>query len=174
MDEVRAMSHGLLQRERHVASLQTTALVLTALRRQRRTDQEWDNVTWQSRQYFFGAVYQAMRRALIDHGRRRATLKRQAELPVEPADLELLDLKRTMEREPAQIVALAEALAWLQQEAPQLAEIVEHRFYGGLTLDETAQMLEVDERTVRRRWQRARLLLYDRILQILNADASTL
>src|SRR5437870_5726742 len=85
MAEVKAMARALLRHE-HQASLQTTALVLTALRRQRLADQDWDCVTWHNRQYFFGAMYQAMTRALRDHARVRA---RRREIPVRPEDLQL-------------------------------------------------------------------------------------
>ena len=71
LEEVKALARGLLRHEHH-ASLQTTALVLSALRRQRHADQDWQTVTWANRQYFFGALYRAMTRALLDHARMRA------------------------------------------------------------------------------------------------------
>jgi RNA polymerase sigma factor (TIGR02999 family) len=166
MDEVKALARGLLRHERQ-ASLQTTALVLSALRRQRPIDQEWSHVTWANRQYFFGALYQAMTRALIDHARARA---RRRDVPVRPEDLQVDDLQQAMAREPAQVVALLDALAELKQQQPQWAEAIEHRFYGGLTLEETACMMAVDERTIRRWWDRARPVLAQRILQLLNAE----
>jgi RNA polymerase sigma factor (TIGR02999 family) len=164
MDEVKAMARGLLRRE-HQASLQTTALVLSALRRLRYADQDWRQVTWPNRQYFFGALYRAMGRALLDHGRARA---RRRETPVGPEDLQFDDLQQTMAREPAQVVALLEALAELKQAQPQWVEAIEHRFYGGLTLEETARMMDVDERTVRRWWDRARPVLSQRVMQLMN------
>jgi RNA polymerase sigma factor (sigma-70 family) len=91
---------------------------------------------------------------------------------VSPEDLQVDELPRALEREPAQVVALVEALAELRQAQPQWAEAIEHRFYGGLTLEETARMMEVDERTVRRWWTRARLLLAQRIVELLNAEMS--
>jgi RNA polymerase sigma factor (sigma-70 family) len=163
--EVKAMARGLLRHE-HQASLQTTALVLSALRRQRLADQDWRCVTWQNRQYFFGAMYRAMTRALRDHARMRA---RRRELPVRPEDLQLMDLPHMLEREPAQVVALLDALAELRQVQPQWVEALEHRYYSGLTLEETARMMAVDERTVRRWWDRARLVLAQRILELMNA-----
>src|SRR5215813_10273563 len=166
LEEGKALAHGLLRHERH-ASLQTTALVLSALRRQRPADQDWQTVTWANRQYFFGALYRAMTRALLDHARARA---RRREIPVRPEDLQLNDLQHALEREPAQVVALLEALAELKQQQPQWGEAIEHRFYGGLTLEETARMMAVDERTIRRWWDRARPMLAHRILQLLNAE----
>jgi RNA polymerase sigma factor (TIGR02999 family) len=165
MEEVKALARGLLRRERH-ASLQTTALVLSALRRQRPADQDWSHVTWANRQYLFGALYRAMTRVLLDHARARA---RRRELPVRPEDLQIDELQHALTREPAQVVALLDALAELKQQQPQWAEAIEHRFYGGLTLEETAQMMAVDERTVRRWWDRARPVLAHRILELLNA-----
>jgi RNA polymerase sigma factor (TIGR02999 family) len=166
MDEVKAMARGLLRHERQ-ASLQTTALALSALRRLRYADADWHHVTWANRQYFFGALYRAMERVLIDHARARV---RRREIPMRPEDLQVDDVAQAMEREPAQVVALVEALAELKQAQPQWAEAIEHRFYGGLTLEETARMMEVDERTVRRWWNRARPVLAQRIVELLNAE----
>ena len=165
LEEGKVLARGLLRRERH-ASLQTTVLVLSALRRQRPADQDWQTVTWANRQYFFGALYRAMTRVLLDHARARA---RRREIPVRPEDLRLDDLQHAMDREPAQVVALLDALAELKQQQPQWGEAIEHRFYGGLTLEETARMMAVDERTIRRWWDRARLVLAQRILAQMNA-----
>jgi RNA polymerase sigma-70 factor, ECF subfamily len=166
MTEVKAMACGLLRRE-HQASLQTTGLVLTALRRQRLADQDWQSVTWPNRQYFFGAMYRAMTRALLDHARVRA---RRRELPVYPEDLQFDDLHQTLVREPALVVALLDALAELRQTQPQWVEAIEHRYYGGLTLEETARMMEVDERTIRRWWDRTRLVLAQKIIQRMHEE----
>jgi RNA polymerase sigma factor (sigma-70 family) len=168
LDEVKTMARGMLHRERD-ASLQTTALVLSALRRQRYAGQDWEQVTWPNRQYFFGALYRAMERVILDHARIRA---RRREIPIRPEDLQFDDLHQTLEREPAQVVALLEALAALRQTQPQWSEAIEHRYYGGLTLEETARMMAVDERTVRRWWDRARLVLAQDILTRLNAGLS--
>src|SRR5262245_26198318 len=168
LDEVKAMARGLLRHERQ-GSLQTTALVVSALRRQRLADQDWGCVTWANRQYFFAALYRAMHRALLDHARVRA---RRRELPVRPEDLQIDDLHQTLVREPAQVVALLDVLAELRQVQPQWVEAIEHRYYGGLTLEETARMMEVDERTVRRWWDRARLVLAQGILARMNAGLS--
>jgi len=168
LNEAKAMAHGLLRYE-HQGSLQTTALVVSALRRQRLADQDWGCVTWANRQYFYAALYRAMHRALLDHARVRA---RRRELPVRPEDLQIDDLHQTLVREPAQVVALLDVLAELRQVQPQWVEAIEHRYYGGLTLEETARMMEVDERTVRRWWDRARLVLAQGILARMNAGLS--
>jgi len=161
MEEVKAMARSLLWKKHQAEALQTTALVLTALRRQRLADQDWQSVTWANRQYFFGAMYRAMERALLDHARARA---RRRELPVRPEDLQFDNLHQTVARKPALVVALLEVLAELRQTQPQWVEAIEHRYYGGLTLEETARMMAVDERTIRRWWDRARLVLAQQIL----------
>jgi RNA polymerase sigma-70 factor (ECF subfamily) len=170
MEEVKAMARGLLRQEHRVESFQTTALVLTALRRQRHPDQDWQTVTWQNRSYFFGAMYQAMRRALLDHGRKLAAHKRRAEILVRPEDLQLLNLPQTLEETPEQVVALCEALEWLLQREPQWVTALEHRFYGGLTLEETARVMGVSSKTIQRWWQRTQLVLAREILLSLNAN----
>jgi RNA polymerase sigma factor (TIGR02999 family) len=165
LEDVKAMARGLLRHERQ-GSLQTTALVVSALRRQRLADQDWGCVTWVNRQYFFAALYRAMHRVLLDHARVRA---RRREFPVSPEALQIDDLSQALTREPAQVVALLEALADLRQAQPQWVEAIEHRYYGGLTLEETARMMEVDERTIRRWWDRARLVLAQSVLARMNA-----
>jgi DNA-directed RNA polymerase specialized sigma24 family protein len=112
-------------------------------------------------------MYQAMTRALLDHARVRA---RRREFLVRPEDLQFDDLHQTMTREPAMVVALVEALAKLRQMQPQWVEAIEHRYYGGLTLEETARMMDVDERTIRRWWDRARLVLAQQIMEQMNAE----
>jgi DNA-directed RNA polymerase specialized sigma24 family protein len=165
LDEVKVMARGLLRHE-HQGSLQTTALVVSALRRQRLADQDWGCVTWANRQYFFAALYRAMHRVLLDHARVRA---RRREFPVRPEELHIDDLHQALTREPAQVVALLDALAELRQAQLQWVEAIEHRYYGGLTLEETARMMDVDERTIRRWWDRARLVLAQGILAQMNA-----
>ncbi|MBI3911533.1 MAG: RNA polymerase subunit sigma [Armatimonadetes bacterium] len=168
MAEVRVMARDLLRQEWQAESLQTTALVLTALRRLRRAEQDWSEVTWQNRHYFFGAVYTAMGRALIDHGRRRMAKKRAVSV-VRLEDLQLHDLPRTVEEAPEQVVALVETLEQLKEEQPEWAEVVEHRYFGGLTSTDTARALGVSKATVDRRWGKARVFLHVEILRRLNA-----
>lgn len=171
MADVRNMAHGLLVREGTDKSLQTTALVVTALRRQRLAMQDWQAVSWPNRRYLFGALYRAMERALIDHGRRRAAEQRAAGIRVHLEAMQWANLSQEVEERPVLVVALTEALARLGVRHPQWAEVVQHRYYGGLTIAETARMLELNEKTVRRWWERARVLLHDEILQIIREEA---
>lgn len=178
MDEVKAMARGLLRCEGNAQSLQTTALVNTALRRQKLSTQQWNEVQWESRKHFFDAMYIAMKRALIDHGRKRAAKKRSAiecistealkskniEDIIQNEFVQPYELKTTLEKEPDKIVMLIEALDLLRRRHPDLSRVVEHRYYGGLTINQTARVMGISEGTVKRRWTKAKLLLYDEII----------
>jgi RNA polymerase sigma factor (TIGR02999 family) len=169
MEEVRWMARDLLRRERHAESLQTTALVLTALRRQKRADQDWSEVTWQNRQHFFAAVYRAMGRALIDHARKRIVQERATGPVVRLEALQLAALPQAVEEEPEQVVALGEALEQLKKEQPEWAEVIEHRYYGGLTIEDTAHAMGKSEATVKRWRTSAWVWLYEEIRRRLQA-----
>ncbi len=164
--ECRAMAHGLLLREQG-ASIQSTALVLTALRRQRRTDQDWAEVQWVNRKYFFGALYKAMRRALIDQARHRNSNKRKGETTLDPERfarvLEHHAIDTSLNEEPQIVEALMNALEDLKKDEPDWAAMIEHRFFSGLTLDETAAMMDVSSKTIQRWWIRARLVLHEQL-----------
>ena len=166
LDECRAMAHSLLLREQG-ASIQSTALVLTALRRQRRTDQDWVEVQWVNRKYFFGAIYKAMRRALIDQARHRKTDKRKHETTLDPEQfaraLEHHAIDSSLNEEPQIVEALMNALEDLKKDEPEWAAMIEHRYFSGLTLEETAVMMEVSSKTIQRWWVRARLVLHERL-----------
>lgn len=165
-EECRAMAHALLLREQG-ASIQSTALVLTALRRQRRTDQDWQEVRWANRKYFFGAIYKAMRRALIDQARHRKSQKRQRETTLDPERfarvLEHYSIDTHLNEEPEIVAALMQTLEDLKHEEPDWAAMIEHRFFSGLTLNETAAMMDVSVKTIQRWWLRARLVLHERL-----------
>ncbi len=180
MDEARATARRLLRRERNAHSLPTTALVLTGLRRQRLVGQDWDEVAWPDPERFLAALYRAMERALQDHGRRRRAKKRRAlqwvnieELTTEEAlrtaQFQLHDVDRSIEEFPETWEALSEALEALEREHPAWAGVARHRYYGALTIEQTAQLMGVAERTVRRQWEKARVLLHDEILRNLRA-----
>lgn len=168
MVEVRAMARDLLRREWQAESLQTGALVQTALRRQRGAKQDWSAVTWQNRHYFFGAVRKAMRRALIDHGRKRKTKQRTAVVHLE--DLQVHDLPHAVKEAPEQAVALGEAIDQLEQEHPEWAEVFELRVCVGLTIPAIAKTKGVSINTVKRMLEKARLLLHEEILRRLNEE----
>lgn len=180
LGEARAIARRLLRFEAHAQSMPTTALVLTALRRQKLSDQEWSEVAWDDREHFLAAMYRAMDRALTDHGRRRMAKKRQALRSVTIEDLaphELLriadfqphEVERALDERPEVIEALAESLAVLEHKHPDWAGVARHRYYGGLTVEQTARIMGISERTVRRHWEKARILLHAEILCTLTA-----
>jgi len=174
MADVRVMARQKLAAAGQPESFQTTALVQTALRRQRFANQEWDEVRWLNRRYFFGALYRAMDRALKDHARRQAAKKRMALKMVRVDDLQFERLPQIIDEHPEQVVALMEVLAELETLHPQWVEIIQHRFYGGLTMDQIARAMNISERTVRRWWNQARVVLHDEILHRLSAEPVSL
>jgi RNA polymerase sigma factor (TIGR02999 family) len=150
-DEPRRLAHGCLRRE-HGDSLRTTALVSEAyLRLARVTGLDADDRT-----RFFALMATAMRRVLVDQARARQRLKRGAGATAVPYD-DLADSLTEVEAD--ELVALDEALTRLQAINPRGAEVVQYRFFGGLTLDETAAVLAVSAKTVQRDWLAARAWL---------------
>lgn len=151
-DELRAVARRRLAAERRDHTLNTTALVHEAY--VKLVDQT--RVAWRDRAHFFAVAARAMRRILLDHARRHATAKRgggRRRVPLDAAGLSM------SERADA-LIDLDEALERLNDLEPRLADVVECRFFGGLTEEETAAALNVTSRTVRRDWAKARALLY--------------
>ena len=177
MGELRAMARNLLRLEGNAHSLHyPTALVLTALRRQvpggmDRSEVDWNAITWPNRQYFFGAMYQAMWRALRDHARRR-----DAKHPIRPVQIEEIHLENlacTAEAQPEQIVALRIALERLKEQNSDWAGLIEHHYLSGYTWEEAARAMGIAEKTARLHGEQARLLLHREILKILNEEDIT-
>ena len=151
-DELRRIAHRHLTRESTGRTLSTTELVHEAYLKL--IDQT--RVEWQGRAHFLGVAAVAMRRILVDRARGRRRLKRGgAQTPV---PLESIDLS-TDERADL-VVALDEALDRLRQLDERQARVVECRFFGGMTEEETAEALGVALRTTRRDWVKARSWLY--------------
>lgn len=151
-DELRRIAHRYVQRERDGHTLQTTALVNEAYIRLAGRQ----NVAWQNRAHFFGVTAQVMRNILIDHARRRHYQKRGGDaqqVPLEDADV--MSAGRA-----AELLALDEALDELAKLDPRKSRVVELRYFGGLSLEETAEALEVSPMTVRRDWRAAKAWLY--------------
>jgi len=151
-DELRRMAHRELQHERPGHTLSTTDLVHEAYAKLV-TEQVVDHG---ERAYFFAAAAQAMRRVLIDYARRRKALKRGGGW--HPVALDDVDVVADDSSE--SLLALDEALARLAALDDRLARVVECRYFGGLTEDETADALGVTARTVRRDWVKAKGWLY--------------
>lgn len=183
LGEARAMARRLLRFEAHAQSLPTMALVLTALRRQKLADQDWSDVSWRDRQHFLAAMYRAMDRALKDHGRRRMAKKRAGQRQsitidelsagelLRIADFQPHEVERVLAERPEAVEALADALALLERRHPDWASVARHRYYGGLSVEQTAALMGFGERTVRRHWEKARILLHDEIVRALSAGA---
>lgn len=150
-EELRRLAGHYLRLERPNHTLQPTALVHEAFLRL--VGQK--EVIWQNRAHFFGIAAQMMRRILVDHARRRAAAKRDAGLRVE---LTQPGAEEAFDREP-ELLALDEALTHLEALDPRQARIVELRFFGGLTVEETAEVTGVSARTVKREWRTARAWL---------------
>ena len=151
-DELRRLAEHQLHSERRDHTLQATALVHEAY--MSLVDQT--RVQWKNRAHFFAVAAQAIRRILVDHARSKQRAKRgggwkrvdlddQSSAAAEPSD---------------DLVSLDSALTAFADEHPDQARVVEMRFFGGLTADETARVLGVSTRTVERRWQYARAWLH--------------
>lgn len=151
-DELRRMAHRHLARERRQRTLSTTGLVHEAYLKL--VDQERAPV--KSRAYFFAAAAHAMRQVLVDAARRRGRVKRGGgEVP-----LDLDDFEVAVDDFAAELSDLDEALDRLAALFPRQARVVECRFFGGLSVEETAEALELAPRTVKRDWSLARAWLY--------------
>lgn len=151
--ELHRMAQRYLARERHDVTMQPTGLVNEVCLRLL----GWDPVHWQNRGHFFGVSAQMMRRVLVDIARRRRAVRRGAasvvHIPIE--DVEVPD-----DRIDADLVAVDEALEELAARDARKAQVVELRFFGGLSMEEVAQALGVSLRTVHNDWAFARAWLY--------------
>ena len=159
-DELRQLAKNHLSRERPDHTLQTTALVHEAYLRL--VDQK--SVNWQNRAQFFGIAAQMMRRILINHANDRQAKKRQGyatrvSLDQERTRVSLDEAVSFFERREVDLMALDEALNDLAQLDPQQTQIVELRFFGGLTIDEVSAVLGISPATTKREWDSAKLWL---------------
>ena len=153
--ELRRLAHRYMRREPAGQTLQTTALVNEAYLRLIDASQ----VEWRDRVHFFAISANLMRRILVDHARTRGYKKRGGGVVMVPLDED----HAVAPQRPADVIALDEALEALAAFDPQGARIVELRFFGGLSVDETAEVLEVSPRTIDRDWAAARVWLLDRL-----------
>ena len=147
-DELRRQASRYLQRERHGQTLQTTALVHEAY--VRLIDQA--GVRWQNRAHFFGIAAEMMRRILVDHARKRHAAKRGGEA----VKLTLNEALNASGERDLDLIAVDEALTKLAAIDQQQARVIELRFFGGLNVEETAEVLGISARTVKRDWQVAK------------------
>ena len=151
-DELRRIAHARLVAEPAGHTLNTTALVHEAYLKLI----EQSQVTWANRAHFLAVASTAMRRILVDYARRHRAGKRGGDrkrVPLDSAHLSIDDRADTL-------IELDEALTRLAAVDERLSRVVECRFFGGMTEEETAQVLGVTARTVRSRWAAAKGLLY--------------
>ena len=150
--EMRQIAGRVLRRERRDHTLQPTALVHEAYLRL--VDQR--NVNWQNRAHFFAIAAQAMRRIVVDHARRHNALKRGGDnLKVELEAALALPGAKDLD-----VVKLDDALVALAAFDPQQSRIVELRFFGGLSIEETAEVIGISPATVKRDWSMAKAWLH--------------
>jgi len=149
-DELRSIAAHHRRREPGDLSLQTTALVHEAYMRLARQDR----MSWKSRGHFFAVASQAMRRVLVDHARRRKAAKRGGGVPASALDSVVLALESS-----ADLVELDMALDKLAALEPRGAQVVELRFFAGLSIPEVAQALGLSPATIERDWAAARAWL---------------
>ncbi len=149
--ELRKIAAGYLSIERQNHTLQPTALVHEAY--VRLVDQK--HVQWQNRSHFFGIAAKMIRRILVDHARRHGSAKRNSGEKIPLSAVVDLAFERS-----DQLLALDRALSRLKELDSTQARIVEVRFFGGLTGEETAEVLGCSPATVKRRWRLAKAWLY--------------
>lgn len=150
-DELHRLAGAYLRRERHEHTLQPTALVNEAylkLVRQR-------NVRWQNRAQFFGVAAQLMRRILVDHARANYATKRGGDR----VNVSLKDIGAYGGQPDSDVLALHDVLNRLAEIDPDQSRIVELRFFGGLTIEEAAEVMHVSHSTVEREWKVAKAWL---------------
>jgi len=151
--ELQKIAHRYLGRERQSNTLQTTALVHEAFLKL--VDQR--RVEWQNRAHFFGIAARLMREILIEYARGRHRQKRGGELRTQIA---LDDAVSFHDEKQVDVIAVDEALSALEKLDERQARIVEMKFFGGLTVEEIAEVLDVSPATIKREWKTAKLLLY--------------
>jgi RNA polymerase sigma-70 factor, ECF subfamily len=151
-EELRRLAHHYMSRERVGHTLQTTALVNEAFLKLVNRK----NLQWQNRAHFFGLAAQVMRTILVDHARSHASAKRGGGT----RNLELDEAMLVSQEKASEVVALDEALKQLALIDPRQSRIVELRFFGGLTVEEAAEVMRVSPVTIKREWSTAKAWLY--------------
>jgi RNA polymerase sigma factor (TIGR02999 family) len=156
-DELRAMARRQLRRRRPGQTITTTALVHEAYLKL----VDHDGIPWQDRSHFFSVAALAMRHILVDSARRRIAKKRGGEdVRITLDEWRLGDAAPDAEARAVEVLAVDRALTSLAALNERLGQLVELRFFAGLTEEETAEALGTSERTVRRDWRKARAFLF--------------
>jgi RNA polymerase sigma factor (TIGR02999 family) len=150
-DELRRVAHRQLRKERPGHTLDSTALVHEAYIRM----VDVTRVEWQDRVHFLSMAARAMRRILVDHARAHRAARRGGGAAAESLD----DALVAADAQAEELTLLDDALEELATVSPRFVQVVEYRFFAGMTEDEVAEVLGVTTRTVRRDWVKARALL---------------
>lgn len=148
---LRRLARGYLRRERQGHTLEPTALVNEAFMR----ILDARNLRWNDRSHFMGIAARLMRRVLVDHARARTCQKR----AFDAADVALEEAVATSDATALDVIAVDRALEALAAVDPRKARVVELRFFGGLSVDETADVLHVSTDTIKRDWRLAKVWL---------------
>jgi RNA polymerase sigma factor (TIGR02999 family) len=164
--ELRRLARHYLRKERHNHTLQSAALVNEAYVRL----VDYSNLRWQDRAQFFGLAAQLMRRILIDHARKHHFAKRGGGA----RNVSLDEAAVLSEERASDLVALDDALTTLAEMDPRKSQVVELRFFGGLNIEETAEVLNISSMTVQREWRWAKAYLYREIGKESSNGAGTL
>jgi len=159
--ELRRLAKRHMGRENSAHTLQTSALINEAYLKL--VDQQ--NVKWQNRAHFFAVAAQVMRHILVDHARTRNYAKRGGGAPKLPLD----EAAALTEQRAGQLIALDDALRDLAALDERKSQIIELRFFGGLSLEETAEVMKISPSTVQREWRAAKAWLHHTMS---NADES--
>ena len=165
-DELRRLAGSYMRRERVDHTLQATALVHEAYLKL----VEQRSVNWQSRAHFFGVAAQLMRRILIDHARGHSRQKRGGDEQKVSLDEALIFSKQQAD----ELLAVDDSLNQLAKIDPRQAKVVEMRFFGGLSIDEAAEVLGISPKTVKRDWSVAKAWLYADLKERYGIDAATM
>jgi RNA polymerase sigma-70 factor, ECF subfamily len=154
-DELHRLAHHYMSHERQDHTLQTTALVNEAYLKL--IDQR---VEWQNRAHFFGIAAQIMRRILIDHARKHLGPRHGGGKTISLDEAAVVSDERA-----AELVALDEALLTLAKVDERKSRVVELRYFGGLSVEDTAKVLGLSTETIRREWVRAKAFLHRELSQ---------
>ncbi len=154
--ELRRLAQNNLKRERRNHTFSPTALVHEAFLRLTGTDQP----DWQDRAHFFAVAARVMRQVLVDYARRHQALRRGAGFERVPLDGDALAFS---EAKSTEVLALDEALRRLEELDDRQSQIVEMKFFAGLSFEEMAEILDVSSKTVKREWAMARAWLHQEI-----------
>lgn len=158
-DELRRIARRQMKRESPGATLQTTALIHEAYLKL--VDQR--HAHWRDRAHFFDVASQLMRRIAVDHARARLAKKRGGGLVCVSLD----ETAAVDGRRDDELIVIDEALTRLEKVDPQQCRVVELRFFGGLTIEETASAMSISPATVKREWTAAKAWLYHEVSRTL-------